>query len=68
MNAECTAQKGVELNLPTGGTGIPWNDKRAHARDVSLLLILSFLKLPVFQSRFKAKLQYFVRSVAKLHY
>lgn len=32
------------------GTGIPRNSKRAHARVVSLLLILSFLiKLPVFK-------------------
>lgn len=40
----------MELNLPTWGTGIPCNDKRAHARVVSLLLIISLqLKTPVFE-------------------
>jgi len=42
-NRPSPIQKGAELNLSTCGTGIPWNDKRAHARVVSNLLIISFL-------------------------
>lgn len=37
-------QKGAVLNLSDWGTGIPDNDKRAHARDVSNLLIISLSK------------------------
>lgn len=31
LQVEFAHKKGAELNLPTWGTGIPWNDKRAHA-------------------------------------
>ena len=43
-----------KLNLSHWGTGIPRTDKRAHARVVSNLLIISVQKLPVFSVRFKA--------------
>jgi len=46
------AQKtGAKLNLCYQGTGIPHNDKRAHARVVSHLLIVLLQKLPVFYLR-----------------
>ena len=41
-------KKGAELNLSTSGTGIPCNDKRAHARVVSRLLIVPLQKITSF--------------------
>jgi hypothetical protein len=48
-------KKGVELNLPDRGTGIPYRDKRAHApgREQSAYHLFC-KKLPVFYQRFKA--------------
>lgn len=44
-------KKGAELNLPTGGTGIPVHDKWAHApgREPIYLSSRAHQKLPVFQ-------------------
>ncbi|SNZ01720.1 hypothetical protein SAMN06265377_3562 [Flagellimonas pacifica] len=42
---------GMELNLLVWGTGIPCNNKRAHARVVSHLLIVSLQKITSFQTK-----------------
>ncbi len=41
-------KKGVILNLPVRGTGLPCTDKRAHARVVSNLPIVSGAKITSF--------------------
>jgi len=40
--------KRARLNLPNQGTGIPYDNKQAHARVVSIMLILSSLKITSF--------------------
>ena len=48
-------QKGVELNLPDWGTGIPDNDKRAHAlRREPIYLSSRCLKSTSFQSEIQS--------------
>lgn len=51
MTGEFYTKKSVELNLPTWGTGIPYHDKRAHARDVSILAYLLVVIKRQFSSR-----------------
>lgn len=60
--------KGVELNLPTRGTGIPVYDKRAHAEVVgTFTYLLVHIKITSFLvENLSNSFDYYFRSIAKL--